>query len=45
MKDQLHIRNAEAARLAHALARQAGKTVSQVVLEASLKPNPAGYAP
>jgi len=34
VKDQLHIRNAEAARLARALARQTGKTVSQLVLEA-----------
>jgi hypothetical protein len=34
MKDQVHIRNAEAAQLARALARQTGKTMSQVVLEA-----------
>ena len=34
MKDQLHIRNAEAARLARTLARQAGRTISEVVLEA-----------
>ena len=34
MKDQVHIRNAEAAHLARALARQTGKTMSEVVLEA-----------
>jgi len=34
MKDQVHIRNAEAAQLARALARQTGKTISVVVLEA-----------
>ena len=34
MKDQVHIRNAEAAQLARALARQSGKTISEVVLEA-----------
>src|SRR5262245_9617643 len=34
VKDQVHIRNAEAAQLARALARQTGKTMSQVVLEA-----------
>lgn len=34
MKDQLHIRNAEAAHLARTLARQSGKTISEVVLEA-----------
>jgi hypothetical protein len=34
MKDQLHIRNAEAAHLARALARQTGKTISEVVLDA-----------
>ena len=34
MKDQLHIRNAEAARLARTLARQTGRTISEVVLEA-----------
>jgi hypothetical protein len=33
VKDQLHIRNAEATRLARTLARQTGKTASQVVLE------------
>jgi hypothetical protein len=34
VKDQIHIRNAEAKRPARALARQTGKTESQVVLEA-----------
>ena len=34
MKDQVHIRNAEAAQLARALARERGKTISEVVLEA-----------
>jgi hypothetical protein len=34
MKDQVHIRNAEAAQLARALARQTGRTISQIVLEA-----------
>ena len=33
MKDQIHIRDAEAAQLARALARQTGKTISAVVLE------------
>jgi hypothetical protein len=34
MTDQVHIRNAEAANLARTLARQTGKTISEVVLEA-----------
>ncbi len=34
MKDQVHIRNAEAAHLARALARQTGRTISEVVLDA-----------
>lgn len=34
MKDQVHIRNTEAAQLARALARQTGKTISEVVLDA-----------
>jgi len=41
VKDQLHIRNAEAARLARTLARQTGKTVSKVVLEALRQYRPA----
>jgi hypothetical protein len=34
MKDQVHIRNAEAAHLARTLARESGKTISEVVLDA-----------
>ena len=34
MKDQIHIRNPEAAHLARALARQTDQTISQVVLDA-----------
>jgi hypothetical protein len=34
VKDQVHIRNAEAAHLARTLARQTGRTISDVVLEA-----------
>jgi len=34
MKDQVHIRNSEAAHLARALARQTGKTINDVVLDA-----------
>jgi hypothetical protein len=34
VKDQVHIRNAEAAQLARALARQTGKTISEIVLDA-----------
>ena len=34
MKDQVHIRNAEAAQLARKLARQTGRTISEVVLDA-----------
>ena len=34
MRDQVHIRNAEAAQLARALTRQTGKTISAVVLDA-----------
>jgi len=33
-KDQVHIRNAEAARLARTRARQSGKTISEAVLDA-----------
>ena len=45
VKDQVHIRNAEAAQLARALARQTGKTISEAVLDAlggiaSLKVSP-----
>lgn len=34
MKDQVHIRNVEAAHLARTLARQTGKTINDVVLDA-----------
>jgi hypothetical protein len=34
MKDQIHIRNAEAAHLARTLARQARRTITEVVLDA-----------
>jgi hypothetical protein len=34
VKDQVHIRNAEAAQLARTLARQTGKTIGEVVLDA-----------
>jgi len=42
MKDQVHIRNAEAADLARTLARQTGKTISDVVLDALRQYRPAG---
>lgn len=42
MKDQVHIRNAEAAGLARALARQTGKSISTVVLDALRQYRPAG---
>jgi hypothetical protein len=47
MKDQVHIRNAEAAQLARTLARQAGTTISDVVLEAlrQYRPRRRGPAP
>jgi hypothetical protein len=41
MKDQVHIRNAEAAQLARTLARQTGKTISDVVLDALRPYRPA----
>jgi hypothetical protein len=34
VKDQVHIRNAEAAQLARAMARESGRTISDVVLDA-----------
>ena len=34
VRDQVHIRNAEAAQLAHSLARETGKTITDVVLDA-----------
>jgi hypothetical protein len=47
LKDQVHIRNAEAAQLARMLARQTGKTISDVVLEAlrQYRPGRRGKAP
>ena len=41
MKDQVHIRNAEAAQLARTLARQSGKTISEIVLDALRQYRPA----
>jgi hypothetical protein len=34
MKDQVHIRNPEAAHLARTLARQTGKSMSEIILDA-----------
>jgi hypothetical protein len=45
MKDQVHIRNAEAAQLARTLARQAGTTISEIVLEALRQYRPRRRAP
>ncbi len=45
MKDQVHIRNAEAAHLARALARQTGRTISEVVLDALRQYRPRRRAP
>jgi hypothetical protein len=47
VKDQVHIRNAEAAQLARALARQTGKTISEIVLEAlrQYRPSRRGTGP
>jgi hypothetical protein len=45
LKDQVHIRNAEAAQLARALARQTGKTMSEVVLDALRQYRPTSQAP
>lgn len=45
MKDQVHIRNAEAAHLARTLARQTGRTISEVVLEALRQYRPGRRAP
>ena len=44
MKDQVHIRNTEAAQLARALARQTGKTISAVVLDALRQYRPQPHA-
>src|SRR5713101_3653738 len=45
MKDQVHIRNAEAAHLARTLARQTGKTISDIVLDALRQYRPGGRQP
>ncbi len=45
MKDQVHIRNAEAAQLARTLARQTGRTISDVVLEALRQYRPGRTSP
>lgn len=45
MKDQVHIRNVEAANLARALARQTGMTISDVLLEALRQYRPARRMP
>ena len=45
MKDQVHIRNAEAAHIARALARQTGRTISEVVLDALRQYRPRRRAP
>jgi hypothetical protein len=45
MKDQVHIRNAEAAKLARTLARQTVRTISEVVLDALRQYRPSRRAP
>ena len=45
MKDQVHIRNAEAAHLARTLARQTGRTISDVVLDALRQYRPGQRRP
>jgi hypothetical protein len=44
VSDQVHIRNAEAAQLARALARQTGKTISEIVLDALRQYRPRPHA-
>ena len=44
MKDQVHIRNSEAAQLARTLARQTGKAISEVVLDALRQYRPSRRA-
>jgi hypothetical protein len=44
VKDQVHIRNAEAAQLARTLARQTGRTISEVVLDALRQYRPRPHA-
>ena len=45
MKDQVHIRNAEAAHLARTLARQFRKTITEVVLDALRQYRPDHHGP
>jgi hypothetical protein len=45
VKDQVHIRNAEAAHLARAFARETGKTISDVVLDALRQYRPCRAQP
>lgn len=45
MKDHVHVRNAEAAHLARALARQTGRSISEVVLDALRQYRPGRRAP
>jgi hypothetical protein len=45
VRDQVHIRNAEAAQLARALARQTGRTISEVVLDALRQYRPQPHPP
>ena len=45
VKDQVHIRNTEAAQLARALARQTGKTISEIVLDALRQYRPDRHRP
>jgi hypothetical protein len=45
MKDQVRVRNAEAVQLARALARQTGKTINEVVLDALRQYRPQRRAP
>ena len=42
MKDQVHIRNAEAAALARSLARPTGRTLNEIVLDALRQYRPGG---
>jgi len=42
VKDRVHIRNAEAAQLARSLARQTGKTINEIVLDALRQYRPTG---
>ena len=44
LRVQVHIRNADAAQLARALARQTGKTISEIVLDALRQYRPRAHA-